>query len=365
MDKDKLRARTRKQLLGLAKRKGLRGRSSMSKDQLVSALYRLTRDPSSRSNGRKRAAGNGSRPRRTPARPARRVGTGSVRRTRAGKAKSRDLSLASSRGQAGAAGVDRAVLVACDAHWLHARWQLTRASVKRAQASLGPAWHEAVPVLRVFDVTSKDTTATTETHVNDIGIDGGISNWYVNVGRPDRSYRVDIGYLPRSRRFYSVAKSNVAHTPCAHVSDAIDENWIRMQDEARKGSDEPRARPAMTPPSAELKALFEERLRRPMSAAAADALAADRAGGDSDFWFSVDAELIVYGATKPGAKVSLQGESVPLRPDGTFTMRVRLPDSRQIIPAVASTHDGLHERTVVLAVERNTKHLEPAGTASR
>ncbi len=57
--------------------------------------------------------------------------------------------------------------------------------------------------------------------------------------------------------------------------------------------------------------------------------------------------------------VTLQGEPVQLRPDGTFTVRFSLPDSRQIIPAVAASPDGIEERTIVLAVERNTKELEP------
>ena len=65
------------------------------------------------------------------------------------------------------------------------------------------------------------------------------------------------------------------------------------------------------------------------------------------------------GATEPNAKVTLQGEPVKLRSDGTFTMRFSLPDSRQIIPATAASADGVEERTIVLAVERNTKHLEP------
>jgi hypothetical protein len=39
--------------------------------------------------------------------------------------------------------------------------------------------------------------------------------------------------------------------------------------------------------------------------------------------------------------------------------RFSLPDSRQIIPAVAASYDGSEERTIVLAVERNTKELEP------
>jgi hypothetical protein len=57
--------------------------------------------------------------------------------------------------------------------------------------------------------------------------------------------------------------------------------------------------------------------------------------------------------------VTLQGEPVQLRSDGTFTVRFTLPDSRQIIPAVASSADGSEERTIVLAIERNTKELEP------
>ncbi len=57
--------------------------------------------------------------------------------------------------------------------------------------------------------------------------------------------------------------------------------------------------------------------------------------------------------------MTLQGEPVKLRPDGTFTMRFSLPDGRQIIPAVATSPDGAEERTIVLAVERNTKRLEP------
>ena len=106
---------------------------------------------------------------------------------------------------------------------------------------------------------------------------------------------------------------------------------------------------------------LEERLRRPMGSPAVTSFGsgAFQFGKDRKFWFQLDAELIVYGATEPTAKVTLQGEPIKLRPDGTFTMRFSLPDSRQIIPAVAMSADGVEERTIVLAVERNTKHLEP------
>jgi hypothetical protein len=69
--------------------------------------------------------------------------------------------------------------------------------------------------------------------------------------------------------------------------------------------------------------------------------------------------LIVYGSTEPNARVTFQGEPVTLRPDGTFSLRFRLADGRHILPALAVSATGMEERTVVLAVERNTKSMEP------
>ena len=40
-------------------------------------------------------------------------------------------------------------------------------------------------------------------------------------------------------------------------------------------------------------------------------------------------------------------------------VQLDLPNRRQVIPLVATSKDGTSQRTVVLAVERNTKQLEP------
>ncbi len=112
--------------------------------------------------------------------------------------------------------------------------------------------------------------------------------------------------------------------------------------------------------SADIKKMFEERLKRPLASSSVPTSGAGfGALKGRKFWFQLDAELIVYGATEPNAKVTVINETVALRPDGTFTLRYSLPDSRQIIPAVARSADGAEERTIVLAVERNTKQLEP------
>jgi hypothetical protein len=256
---------------------------------------------------------------------------------------------------------DRIVVMVRDPYWLHCYWEITRQAVQRAEAALEQEWHTARPILRLLDVSSREFTSNSEAIVRDIEIHGGCNNWYVEVSNPPRSYRIDIGYLSRSGRFYVLARSNVVSTPRAGVSDVIDENWADID---LGKADRIYAMSAGFDPAAsslELKQLFEERLRRPLGSPAVSSFGSGAFGGlkARKFWFQLDAELIVYGATEPNARVILQGEPVKLRSDGTFTMRFSLPDSRQIIPAVATSPDGVEERTVVLAVERNTKQLEP------
>jgi len=258
---------------------------------------------------------------------------------------------------------DRIVAMVRDPYWLHCYWELTHHSVQRAEAVLGQEWHGAKPILRLLDVSvrSRDITNSSEKIERDIEIHGGCNNWYIDVASPPRSFRVDIGYLSNRGRFYVLARSNVVSTPRPGVSDVIDENWADFDS---KKADRLYAMSAGFDPTAsslELKQLFEERLRRPLGSPAITSFGSGAwpAGRGRKFWFQLDAELIVYGATEPKARVTLQGEPVKLRPDGTFTMRFSLPDSRQIIPATAVSADGYEERTIVLAVERNTKQLEP------
>jgi hypothetical protein len=73
------------------------------------------------------------------------------------------------------------------------------------------------------------------------------------------------------------------------------------------------------------------------------------------FWFWVNTELIVYGATEPDASVTFQGKPIPLRPDGTFTLRFALPDGVQVMPIRAVSADREEERTITPIVSRETK----------
>jgi hypothetical protein len=77
------------------------------------------------------------------------------------------------------------------------------------------------------------------------------------------------------------------------------------------------------------------------------------------FPFVVDAELIVHGKTDPTVQLAVKGEPVRLQEDGSFSVRFALPEKRQVLPVVASSNDGVETQTIVLAVERNTKEMEP------
>jgi len=80
-----------------------------------------------------------------------------------------------------------------------------------------------------------------------------------------------------------------------------------------------------------------------------------------NFWFNVNAELIIYGATEPNAKVTLGGHEIKLRADGTFSFRFALPDGKYDLPAIAISPDGTDSRVAELTFSRQTQYLGQVG----
>ena len=391
-----LKTQTWEDLAHMAKSKGLSGWHSMRKDQLVRALARAAqvkresrknttvKPTKSRSakvhtrgsngvaklNGKHHPKSNGKANGKV-ARPAK----ASAKQTRvserihqvyAEQERLKDLSGAFSVHRKGSAkqrnaDKDRLVLMVRDPYWLQACWNVTRSTVKRAEAALAEHWHTARPVLRLLEVDGGTTTSTSERVVREIDIHGGVTNWYIDVASPPQRFRTEIGYRAINGKFFSIARSNTVDTPAPDSSDTIDENWTDVAENyervyAMSGGY------AEDNNSGELRELFEENLRRPMSPSSSSQFGsgAERAlNRHRDLDFHVDAEMILYGRTKPDAKVMLGGEPIKLRPDGSFTVRLAMPDKRQVLPVVASTPDGVQQRTIVIAVERNTKVLEP------
>jgi hypothetical protein len=279
-----------------------------------------------------------------------------IRQLQLGEERRKNLATAAENGRHR----DRLVALVRDPFWLHAYWDLSRQTVERARVAMGQDWHTAQPVLRLSEVCSGEGTSSVERLLRDIPIHGGVNNWYVDVKDPPKSFRLDIGYRAASGKFFSLARSNVVSTPKAGTSDALDNNWNDVAANFDKiyamngGSSENGA-------DSELEELFEERLRRPLNSSTLTEFAVKVNGHRKHpaFNFEIDAELIVFGTTEPDAQVTLHGEPIEVRKDGSFTVRYNLPNCRQVIPAVARSGDGLEQRTIVLAVERNTKTMEP------
>ena len=364
MTAEALKDCSKKHLVLLAKERGVAGWHAMRKDQLIRALAsagakRSAKKPAANVKPAKVRSANGSAGRHHGAAMAN--GSSSSRASDACKDSApRHTPVPPTQALGHASQKDRIIVLARDPYWLHAYWELSRMTLARAQAALGQDWHAARPILRVMDVSSEDTTASAERHVRDIAIHGGVDNWYIDVVDPPRSYRVDIGYLSKRGKFYVLSRSNIVTTPKAGIADLPESNQSSFQQQFDRIQTPSSAGQPSVNWSTDLRDLFEERLRRPLTSLS---LRNPSSGPlptlRRDFHFELDAELIVYGTTEPNSRVTLQGEPVQLRPDGTFTVRFSLPDSRQIIPAVASSADGIEERTIVLAVERNTKELEP------
>jgi hypothetical protein len=382
-----LRAYSLKDLAQMARRRGVNGWHAMRKDQLVAVLMRAAQRRSASRIVAKKSVAPSRRSKARPARRAKIIESGrqtktnprakstpnprSLKRLEQAKAQMyRSKDLASPNGQSNGNGTvhnihgvvrDRLVLMVRGPFWLQACWELAAQSVQRAQVAMGQDWHTARPVLRLFHITNAAASSSSERVVRDIAIHGGVKNWYIDVKEAPQTYRVEIGYLSGKGRFYSLARSNTVTTPSATAGDSLDAHWGDIARDCDKiyamsGGY------SVEGNSNELQELFEERLRRPMGPPTANRYGNGADGflpRDKGFRFDIDAEIVVHGTTQTGAHVTMQGEPIKVHADGSFHVRFDLPNRRQVIPIVARTKDGIEQRTVVLAVERNTKVMEP------
>ncbi len=253
---------------------------------------------------------------------------------------------------------DRIVLLVRDSYWLQTDWEITRAAVERVRVAMNEKWHKAVPVLRLLAVGDASSNRA-EQQIRDIAIHGGVNTWFIDVENPPSRFRVVIGYLAENDRFFPLCRSNIVETPKPDAVHRLDRHWRDIAEDYERiyslsGGYEPNS-------SGDLKEMFEERLQRQMPTRSKDGLSTDTDAAldrHRSLPFEVDAELIVYGSTIPGATVLLSGEPVKLREDGSFTVRVALPDKRQVLPIIAQSRDAMRQRTTVIAVERNTKVME-------
>lgn len=101
-----------------------------------------------------------------------------------------------------------------------------------------------------------------------------------------------------------------------------------------------------------------------LSSSFGEYLASPLGGGppEAAFWFRINAELIIHGATEPNAQVSLGGKPIALQPDGSFSFRFALPDGQYELPVVAVSADHTDGRAAQLKFARSTETFGDVGT---
>lgn len=126
-------------------------------------------------------------------------------------------------------GRDRMILMARDPNWIYAYWEISATTQKNLRQELGKAVDDSRRVLRLYDVTGVDFNGANANSYVDIPIDKHADNWHLEVGRPNRSFCVDLGCILSGGRFVTVLRSNTVATPRAGISDCQDEEWMWLE----------------------------------------------------------------------------------------------------------------------------------------
>ncbi|HEU6447908.1 MAG TPA: DUF4912 domain-containing protein [Verrucomicrobiae bacterium] len=310
-------------------------------------------------------------------------------------------------------GTKKLFLTARDPHWLYVNWDLT----PDQQNKLNAKSSEGHLVLRIYYNKIEGHPAY-EIHVHPES-----RHWFAHVERAGNSYVAELGYYSPVGRWTRIAVSTATVTPPDAASSATEADFATIPFEfpfarlmeivkAAIGENLPLAeaveelrraghpqlprlngnsntQPAAWTPeqekalakiiaidqtrrvwmgSLEITELIRRRLAQEISSLGISSFGVSSfsspIGGmekQKGFWFNVNAELIIYGATEPDAKVTLGGHEIKLRPDGSFSYRFALPDGNYDLPAVAVSADGDDARAAELKFSRKTDYLGDVG----
>ena len=247
--------------------------------------------------------------------------------------------------------IDRIQAMVRDPHWIFTYWEITDSTFGELERRFKEDWKKCSMILRVYDRSNGS-------HF-DITLTEGARNWYIQVS-PEGRYQIAIGVIDPKGGFFEIMVSNIVETPRLGVSEVIDDRWMIPEElfdlifSASGGHD-------LHAASAELRELVERRMLEQMgsetvSSFGSGALRAPEKERGFRLW--VAAELILYGATEPDARLTVQGKETKLRGDGSFSMRLALPDGKIEIPVTAVSADRIEERTVETRVEKKSKSTE-------
>ena len=271
-------------------------------------------------------------------------------------------------------GKNRLITLVRDPEWLYTFWDVATETVAGVKKAMGAKeFGESKRILRVYnsDGGIRD--------YSDIELSDTASSWYVHV-KPEAAYVLELGYLSKKGDFYKLAASNDIATPSNSISESNDKKWMvkdgvfekiyELSGGSRLGMSSADLMQAMA------RGMNPEEFSQLISRGISSETLSSQFGAEKvrqeeevkkqrKFWMVLNTELIVYGATEPDASVTLMGKAIKLRPDGTFSIRMALPDGDIDIPAVGVSADKIDEITITPEVHKRTHYSKKEKEISR
>jgi len=232
-----------------------------------------------------------------------------------------------------------------DPWWLYAYWETQAATERAALRGLLP--HEVVglqSVLRVHDVTGLPEPAGDVGRWFDISLSGLATNWYIQTNGPGRSFVADLGVRTSGGKFLRLARSNRVTAPRAQPCDVIDEAWAPPEAAWKVWAASVGVGTGASPGG------WGQPMARREGAASwsSGALAGGWREGElaRPLRCRVETDLVIHGTTEPRAAVTIDGQPAAVRKDGTFDLRLALPEGMHSLTIEVTSPDGRQTRTV-------------------
>ena len=273
----------------------------------------------------------------------------------------------------------KVVFLPRDPEWAYVFWQISEIDREKAQ-SLGAS----KLCLRLYDSTGVGEGKLNQGTLREINVDSYSTEWYLPIPLADRDYKVELGYK-YGFKWMSLAFSSVSHVPGSQPSEQILDKFVPFNLESPVSSSNP-SETIQSPKLQEVNGLHQrlyqaatnfptkrkvgsEEFMEEMNSTSVNSELTDSGLGqwssglnesgsgivkNRSFWLVADAELIVYGATDPSAKLTIGKEEVPLAADGTFRLQVPFRDGSQKYEIKAIDAMGEQEKSITMKFDRDT-----------
>jgi len=396
--REQFQAKTRNELLALAKEVGIQGRHRMSKRDLVASLS----PPASSGTLAKDTPVDSMKKPAGQEEPARATGiarsalspagaTGSLKVSRSAKPRGRAVvrprvdetepppeeltELPTSYRP------PRLTLLEVEPCRVHAYWEVTPQDCDAALKRLGPQPTSAAWVLRFYDVTYIDFDGSNAHTYFDVSIDTIASGWYVDLWSGDKSYCAEIGVRAPDGRFAPVCRSNFVDLPRTEPAPLYGPQWLNVDGACKIAERVPEPEPEgglREPATISVPAVYDDSAGEGVPSPEEELLPwpVELAGGDGDGASVEPRGVNLPPVTRQGGQTDSQGHAACAGQRGKNSILVGQPvgqaegerevDNDSAAVGLASPEDaGSIPRPIELAGgDGNGASVEPRGVNS-